>query len=206
MNLRTTNIIVQREYLNRVKKKSFLIITFLVPILFVGIAILPSLIMYGAKESAKDVAVVDRSGIVLPYLQDTETIHYQDFTMLGVDSVKNFIKDLGMDVVLSISPLDEEAKTGVAIPHTDPEYVKETQLGFMTLDEPVTFRNMGNFDDTVQVNIMFMMAIKEAHGQIEMLQKLMGLFVEEDLMKRLHEVDNFDDFIKIIEEAGLDQE
>ena len=111
MNLRTTNIIVQREYLNRVKKKSFLIITFLVPILFVGIAILPSLIMYGAKESAKDVAVVDRSGIVLPYLQDTETIHYQDFTMLGVDSVKNFIKDLGMDVVLSISPLDEEAKT-----------------------------------------------------------------------------------------------
>ena len=111
MNLRTTNIIVQREYLNRVKKKSFLIITVLVPILFVGIAILPSLIMYGAKESAKDVAVVDRSGIVLPYLQDTETIHYQDFTMLGVDSVKNFIKDLGMDVVLSISPLDEEAKT-----------------------------------------------------------------------------------------------
>jgi len=102
--------------------------------------------------------------------------------------------------------LDEEAKTGVAIPHTDPEYVKETQLGFMTLDEPVTFRNMGNFDDTVQVNIMFMMAIKEAHSQIEMLQKLMGLFVEEDLMKRLHEVDNFDDFIKIIEEAGLDQE
>ena len=133
MNLRTTNIIVQREYLNRVKKKSFLIITFLVPILFVGIAILPSLIMYGAKESAKDVAVVDRSGIVLPYLQDTETIHYQDFSMLGVDSVKNFIKDLGVDVVLSISPLDEEAKTLTA------ETFSEKPLG-MDMTESINRR------------------------------------------------------------------
>jgi ABC-2 type transport system permease protein len=111
MDFKIIKTIIGREYKTRVKKKSFLVTTFLVPILFVGIAILPSLIMYGAKESAKDVAVVDRSGIVLPYLQDTETIHYQDFTMLGVDSVKNFIKDLGVDVVLSISPLDEEAKT-----------------------------------------------------------------------------------------------
>ena len=65
MNLRTINIIIRREYLNKVKKKSFLIITFLVPILFVALCILPTLIMMGTKESAKDIAVVDKSGIVL---------------------------------------------------------------------------------------------------------------------------------------------
>ena len=101
--------------------------------------------------------------------------------------------------------LDEENKTGVAIPHTDPEYVKETQLGFMTLDEPVVFRNMADFDDEVKVNIMFMMAIKEAHGQLEMLSRLMGLFGDDEIVSRLREVDNFDDFLKIIEEAGLTQ-
>ena len=111
MNLRTINIIIRREYLNKVKKKSFLIITFLVPSLFVALCILPTLIMMGAKESAKDIAVVDKSGIVLPFLQDTETIHYMDFSMISVDSVKNYIKDFGVDAVLSISELDEENKT-----------------------------------------------------------------------------------------------
>ena len=99
--------------------------------------------------------------------------------------------------------LDEENKTGVAIPHTDPEYVKETQLGFMTLDEPVVFRNMGNMEEEVKVDMMFMMAIKEAHGQVEMLMKLMGLFADDAVISRLREVDNFDDFLKIVEDAGL---
>ena len=111
MNLRTINIIIRREYLNKVKKKSFLIITFLVPILFVALCILPTLIMMGTKESAKDIAVVDKSGIVLPYLEDSETIHYMDFSMLSVDSVKNYIHDFGVDAVLSISELDEANKT-----------------------------------------------------------------------------------------------
>ena len=111
MNLRTINIIIRREYLNKVKKKSFLIITFLVPILFVALCILPTLIMMGTKESAKDIAVVDKSGIVLPYLEDTETIHYMDFSMLSVDSVKTYIESFGVDAVLGISELDEENKT-----------------------------------------------------------------------------------------------
>ena len=111
MNLHTTGIIIRREYLNKVKKKSFLIITFLVPILFVALCILPTLIMMGTKESAKDIAVVDKSGIVLPYLEDTETIHYMDFSMLSVDSVKTYIESFGVDAVLGISELDEENKT-----------------------------------------------------------------------------------------------
>ena len=85
----------------------------------------------------------------------------------------------------------------------DPEYVKETQLGFMTLDEPVVFRNMGNMEEEVKVDMMFMMAIKEAHGQVEMLMKLMGLFGDDAVISKLHEVDNFDDFLKIVEDAGL---
>ena len=45
MNINTLGIIIQREYLNKVKKKSFLVITFLAPILFAALCILPSLIM-----------------------------------------------------------------------------------------------------------------------------------------------------------------
>ena len=44
MNSRIIGIIVRREYLNRVKKKSFLVTTFLVPVLFAAMCLLPSLI------------------------------------------------------------------------------------------------------------------------------------------------------------------
>ena len=55
MNFKKLGIVIEREYLNKVKKKSFLLITFLTPVLFAGIAILPSLIMMGTKEAAKQV-------------------------------------------------------------------------------------------------------------------------------------------------------
>jgi lysophospholipase L1-like esterase len=50
MNFRKLGIVIEREYLNKVKKKSFLLITFLTPVLFAGIAILPSLIMMGTND------------------------------------------------------------------------------------------------------------------------------------------------------------
>lgn len=53
MNLHIVNIIIKREYLTRVKKKSFIITTFLVPILFAAICVLPSLIMVLARKSPK---------------------------------------------------------------------------------------------------------------------------------------------------------
>ena len=49
MNLHTVNIIIKREYLTRVKNKSFIITTLLVPLLFVVLCNLPTLIRTSAK-------------------------------------------------------------------------------------------------------------------------------------------------------------
>lgn len=114
MNARTINIIIRREYLNRVKKKSFLLITFITPLLFAALCFLPSLIMMGAKEEGKKVAVVDASGIVMPQLKDTETIDYVDCSGGQLDSIKAGLHDLGYDAVLGISPIDTAAKTVTA--------------------------------------------------------------------------------------------
>lgn len=111
MNTHKIGIIIGREYMNRVKKKSFLLITFLVPILFVVISIVPALIMTVTKEPFKKVAVVDASGIVMPMLKDTETIGYSDCRGESVDSLKPRLAELGYDAVLSISPLDTVGKT-----------------------------------------------------------------------------------------------
>ena len=114
MNFKTLGIIIQREYLNKVKKKSFLIITFLAPILFAALCILPSVIMMGAKEEARKVGVIDRSGIVTPYLESGETIEYIFLEDAVPEEVKTDLSKYGIDVLLSISELDTKQRTVTA--------------------------------------------------------------------------------------------
>ena len=106
MKLRNIKTIISREYLIRVKKKSFLITTFLVPVLFAALCILPSVIMIMAKDKGKEVAVVDQSGIAISYLTDTKSITYTDFSSESVDDMKATFAEKGMDALLVISPVD----------------------------------------------------------------------------------------------------
>ena len=112
MNFKKLGIIIQREYLNKVKKKSFLIITFLAPVFFAAMCILPTVIMMGTKEETKKVGVVDRSGIVLPYLEDNDVTHYIDLGAdADIDALKADLKAAGVDVLLSVSELDPETRS-----------------------------------------------------------------------------------------------
>ena len=94
----------------------------------------------------------------------------------------------------------------VAIPHTDPEHVNRTQIGFMSLEEPVEFVEMGTDDKLIPVTMMFMMALKEAHQQLDMLMKLMDVFQNNDLMERFAKADTYEEYYELIKEAGLDIE
>ena len=115
MNFKKLGIVIQREYLNKVKKKSFLLITFLAPILFAGLCIVPSLIMVGAKEETKQVGVIDRSGIVLPFLTDNDVTKFVDLgTEASPEAIKADFSSAGVDILLTISELDTEARTVTA--------------------------------------------------------------------------------------------
>ena len=119
MKLRNINTIISREYLTRVKKKSFLLTTFLVPILFAAMCILPSVIMFMAKDTGKKVAVVDQSGIVMPYLVDTETIDYSDYSAVPVDSMKTEFKSLELDAIVVVSEIDPATKSVSLVSYSD---------------------------------------------------------------------------------------
>ena len=111
MKMKNISIILSREYLTRVKKKSFLLTTFLVPIFFAAMCILPSVIMFMAKDEGKKIAVVDQSGIVMPYLEDSEAVSYTDYSAEPVDSMKVRFEELGLDALVVVSPLDTVAKS-----------------------------------------------------------------------------------------------
>ena len=113
MNFRTINLVIGREYSTRVKKKSFLILTFVVPVLFAVLCFLPSYLMLHTKEKTQQVAVIDNSGIGMPWLESGESAVYTDFSGSEADSVKASLATLGMDVLVVISPLDSAASVSV---------------------------------------------------------------------------------------------
>ena len=111
MNIHIINVIIGREYMTRVKKKSFLLTTFLGPVFFAAMCILPSVIMFMTTDKGKEVAVVDQSGIVMPYMTSNETTTYTDYTGMPVDSAKSRCSELGLDALVVVSPLDSVKRT-----------------------------------------------------------------------------------------------
>ena len=97
--------------MTRVKKKSFLLTTFLAPIFLAAVMILPTVIMLMAEDKGKEVAVVDESGIVLPYMESNEAVTYRDCSTENPDSLKASFKELGLDALVLVSPLDSVLKT-----------------------------------------------------------------------------------------------
>ncbi|SHE64394.1 PTS system IIA component, Gat family [Seinonella peptonophila] len=94
---------------------------------------------------------------------------------------------------------------GVAIPHTDPEHVKMEAVSFASLSKPVTFQMMGMNDQQVEVNLIFMLAMKEPHGQLEMLQELTGLFQNPDRLMELTRASSVEQIFQIIKESRKDE-
>jgi len=75
--MNTLSLVIQREYITRVRKKSFIILTLLMPLLMVGLTFLPLWLSTLNDGEVKRIAVIDRSGIYAPLLQSTETFQFE---------------------------------------------------------------------------------------------------------------------------------
>lgn len=68
-------IIVRREFMERVGKKSFIVTTLLMPVLMLLMMTLPALIAIFSTPSDKSIAVCDQSGVVMPILEQAGIEH-----------------------------------------------------------------------------------------------------------------------------------
>ncbi|MCM1356819.1 MAG: ABC transporter permease [Staphylococcus sp.] len=92
-------IVIEREYMERVKKKSFIITTILMPVLMLVLMVLPAIIMNFVDSSATTVAVIDNSRVILPELKSSESLSFIPATNATVDSA--LVRD-GVDAVLVV--------------------------------------------------------------------------------------------------------
>ena len=104
MNFRTINTVIAREYLTKVKKKSFLLI-------MAAAIVVMALVMTKVGDRAQSVAVIDQSGIAMPYLVSDGANTYVDFSGEDPESFKNRLEEFDMDVLVVVSPMDTASKS-----------------------------------------------------------------------------------------------
>ena len=99
-------LITKREYLTQVKKKSFVILTLLAPILLIGFGLLIAF-MFKANESSSTFNVVDKSGLFVGNLKNTKAIKYVFVPAENERALTSTLKEMtGIEGLLIIPKLE----------------------------------------------------------------------------------------------------
>jgi ABC-2 type transport system permease protein len=90
------SVIIKREYITRVRKKSFIIMTILAPVLLAAIIIVPTLVMMSQGGEFKKIAVVEDKNT-----KDAEFVYLEN---TKVEELKKTFEKAGYYGILYISP------------------------------------------------------------------------------------------------------
>src|SRR5690606_15130055 len=71
------SLIIQREYLTKVRNKSFIIMTFLSPLIFVGIFALVAYLSNLNNDTVRNISVLDESGLFADEFSDTPQTRFK---------------------------------------------------------------------------------------------------------------------------------
>ncbi len=93
------SIIISREYLERVKRKSFIITTLLVPLLMIICMVAPALFMLLGDDEQRNIAVIDDTAQIAQLLRDTDDIRFTSFDNGNIDAAR---ADNDYDAILAI--------------------------------------------------------------------------------------------------------
>ena len=99
------SVIIKREYITRVRKKSFIIMTILAPLLMAAIIILPTALMMNQKGDFKKIAVIeDNSDLFRGIIKNTKDAEFVYLENTKVDDLKKTFEKAGYYGILYISP------------------------------------------------------------------------------------------------------
>ncbi|MCX6326173.1 MAG: ABC transporter permease [Bacteroidia bacterium] len=100
------SVIIKREYITRVRKKSFLIMTILAPLLMAGLFVLLPILMMNQEGELKKIAVIeDNSDLFKGVIKNTKDAEFVYLENTKVDDLKKTFEKAGYYGILSISPV-----------------------------------------------------------------------------------------------------
>jgi ABC-2 type transport system permease protein len=95
-------LIIKREYLTRVRKKTFIIMTILGPILFAGLMIVPTWLASMEDTEEKTIAVIDETNVLFDLLPETPYIKFDNLHELELEKAKEIFPESEYHAILFI--------------------------------------------------------------------------------------------------------
>lgn len=139
----------------------------------------------------------------LTWTKSDVSTHLDVFELIATKAHKeSYVEDNFLE---KIKEREENFPTGleldgyaVAIPHTDPECVKEQFIAVLTSENGIPFKRMDDASKEVTANVVFMLGLNEPHSQLEVLQQLMGVLQNKETVKKLLTFNNENDIINYL--------
>jgi PTS system galactitol-specific IIA component len=78
----------------------------------------------------------------------------------------------------------------VALCHTEAQYVKQSSMAVGTLAAPVPFLEMGTPEQTVQAEIVFLLALNDPKDQVPWLKKMAAIFKDHAVLQSIRLADD----------------
>jgi len=172
-------LIIKREFIAKVRNKSFIVMTFLSPLLFVGIAFFVGYLS-SMKADVKVVAIHDETGLFVNEFKNSEEYKYVDLSPIDLKIIKD-------------SLIKESYEGLIYIPKTTNNKALENKIQYISNDSPsITF--IEDIQDVIAKKIttqnfqtakLDTLAIKNAEAKVNIeLKKATG----EDSLKGLNEI------------------
>jgi len=100
-------LIIKREFFAKVRNKTFIIMTFLSPLLMIGMISLVAFLTKSSMEKKSTVAYVDTSGIFVDDdFKNTETIQFENLSSIGIDQAKIIVSESSHEGLLFIPKME----------------------------------------------------------------------------------------------------
>ncbi|MGB4535994.1 MAG: ABC transporter permease [Tenuifilaceae bacterium] len=98
-------LVLEREFLTRVRKKSFIIMTILAPLLFAGLMVVPMIIATMDDTKERSIAVIDDSGLFKNKITETEYLKFVYLDGVTVSDIQSTFSESGYYAVLYIGSM-----------------------------------------------------------------------------------------------------
>ncbi len=82
--------------------------------------------------------------------------------------------------------LDLETHT-VAIPHGNPEFIKQSFISVVTLTQPIKMKKMENADEEIEVDLFFVLGLNDGTQHLQILKQVVGLIQQEEFVQAIKE-------------------
>ncbi len=139
-------LIIKREYLTKVKNKSFIIMTFLSPIIFITLIAVVAYLSQVNSDKVRVISVLDESGLIENSLKKSENTSYNVLPEMTLEDAKELVKEsegYGLLHILNFSERKPSSKDFTFYSEESPSITLISDIEY-DIQSELTLRNRAN--------------------------------------------------------------